>query len=103
MLNQRIDILEASAPFLLSLPNNVWHLIIKIEKLEAEHYLCHCVKNQDNEFTEYTKDILEVPFHVAENIWELSYGVEIMTLMDDSLNDHPARILWQNWNAHKHC
>lgn len=101
MLNQRIDIIEASAPFLLSMPDNNWHLVIKIEKLGAEHYICHCIKSADNAFTEYTKELLQTPFHVAENIWELSYNVEIMTLLDDSLKQHPAKLLWQRWNAQK--
>ena len=101
MLNQRIDILEATPPFLLSMPNNIWHLVINIEKQSTEHYLCHCIKYQNNDFIEYTKDISEAPFHIAENIWELSYSVEIMTLIDDSLQDHPARTLWQQWQSRK--
>ncbi len=101
MLNQRIDIVEAAPPFLLSMPDNNWHLVINIEKLSADHYQCVCVEKQNNQFSEYTKDILEPPFHVAENIWELSYGVELMTLLDDSLQQHPARDLWMAWKQHK--
>ena len=101
MLNQRLDIIEAMPPFLLSMPNNAWHLVKHIEKQDAEHYLCHCIKYQNDDFIEYTKELSEVPFHVAENIWELSYNVEIMTLIDDSLRDHPARTLWQQWQSKK--
>ncbi len=97
MLNQRIDILEAQPPFLLTMPGNVWHLIINIEKIAEEKYCCACIKQQDNAVVQYTQDIHETPFHIGDGIWELSYGSELMTLVDSSLNDHPAKILWQQW------
>ena len=97
MLNQRVDILEARPPLLLSMPGNAWHLIISIEKIAEEKYRCTCIKHQDNSIQQYTQEISETPFHVGEGIWELSYGSELMTLLDNSLGDHPAKMLWQQW------
>lgn len=97
MLNQRIDIAEVAPPFLLSFADNTWHLVVSIKKVSANHYQCECRKKQQDSFISYTKDIAEAPFHVAENIWELSYGGEIMTLLDNSLNNHPAKQLWSEW------
>ena len=101
MLNQRIDICSATPPFLLSIPGNVWHLVITIEKSQQDKYICHCISHEGDNFNTYIHELQEPPFHVAENIWELSYGVEIMTLMDSSLSDHPARKLWQQWKQYK--
>jgi hypothetical protein len=97
MLNQRIDILEAQTPLLLSMPGNAWHLIINIEKIAGEKYRCSCIKQQDNCIQQYTQEINQTPFHVGDGIWELSYGCELMTLLDSSLSDHPAKSLWQQW------
>jgi len=103
MLNQRIDIIEIKPPFLLSNSDNSWHLVISIRKLEVSHYQLSCVEKQNNQLSEYITTISESPFYVAENIWELAYGSEIKTLLDDSLIDHPARKLWDEWLKHKHA
>ncbi len=97
MLNQRIDIVDAPLPLLLSMPGDTWHLIIKIEKLSDDEFCCSCLRQSDNSIEEYTQDIHETPFHVGDGIWELSYGSELVTLLDSSLNDHPAKQLWQQW------
>lgn len=97
MLNQRIDILDAPLPLLLSMPGNAWHLIISIEKIAEEKYQCACIKQQGNSMHQYTQEINETPFHVGDGIWELSYGSELMTLLDSHLTTHPATLLWQQW------
>ncbi len=101
MLNQRVDIVEAVAPFLLSMPDGSWHLVINIEKPQPQEYVFQCISEANGEFNHYSKTIPETPFHVAENIWELSYGVEIMTLLHDNLANHPATMLWQQWKQHQ--
>ena len=99
MLNQRIDILDAQLPLLLSAPDDTWHLIISIEKLDSENFLCTCIQQLDNTIQQYTKEIKQIPFHVGEGIWELDYGCMLATLLNDSLNEHPAKTLWQQWCA----
>ena len=93
MLNQRVDILEARPPLLFSMPGIAWHLIINLEKITEEKYLCTCIKQQDNSIQQYVKEISETPFHVGDGIWELSYGCELMTLLDSNLAGHPAKML----------
>lgn len=97
MLNQRIDILDAPMPLLFSMPDNTWHLIISIKKSHSEHFECVCIKQLDKTIKQYTLEIKQTPFHVGEGIWELDYGCELMTLINDSLNNHPAVTLWQQW------
>ena len=98
MLNQRVDILEAHPPLLLSMPGNAWHLVISLEKITEEKYHCTCIKQQDDSIQQYMKEISETPFHVGDGIWELSYGCELMTLLHSNLADHPATLLWQQWH-----
>ncbi len=97
MLNQRIDILEAKPPLLFTTSSGAWHLVTDIKKIDEEKYYCTCIKQQNNTLQQYAQEIKETPFHVGNNIWELSYGSELMTLLDSSLNDHPATMLWKRW------
>lgn len=101
MLNQRKDITEAKPPLLLSNSDDSWHLVISVAKLEADNYELTCVQKQNDTFNQYTKILSESPFHVAENIWELGYGSEIKTLLDETLKNHAASVLWSEWNIHK--
>jgi len=96
MLNQRIDIITAQPPLIMTIPNSSWHLIVKIERLSGQCVI-DCIKEENEQITSYQQSLTEEPFHVAENIWELSYGVEIMTLQHRSLSAHPAIQLWQKW------
>ena len=100
MLNQRKDILSARPPLLLVLSNGDWHLIARIKKTGQQTFVCDCVRKSAEAFEQYQRRIEEMPFHVAADIWELEYGAQIMTLMHESLRDHPARMLWQDWCQH---
>jgi len=101
MLNQHIDITEAKPPFLLSNADGSWHLVISLAKLEADNYELTCVQKQNDTLNQYKKSLSEPPFHVAENIWELGYGSEIKTLLDETLKNHAASDLWSEWCTHK--
>lgn len=96
MLNQRIDIVTIQPPLLMTIPNASWHLIVKIERTSGQCVI-DCIKEENGQIDTYQQTLSEEPFHVAENIWELSYGVEIMTLKHSSLSGHPANLLWQKW------
>ena len=74
-----------------------WHLITRIQKIDAQTLECECVSSRDHFLNEYKRQLKEIPFHVAEGIWELEYGVQIMTLLHPSLDDHPARKVWKVW------
>ena len=100
MLNQRIDIISAQPPLLMTIPNSPWHLIVRIERVSSALFTIDCIKEEDGQLSTYQQTLHEEPFHVAENIWELTYGVEIMTLKHSSLSGHPANQLWQKWKSH---
>ena len=97
MLNQRKEITEAIPPLLLTIPSGNFHLIAEIKKIESDKYLCTCISKKDGELLQYDHYINDSPFHIAENIWELHYGIEIKTLLESELSEHPAKQLWQEW------
>lgn len=97
MLNQRKDILSVQPPFLQVAANGEWHLIRSITQTGPQAFVCECIRKLNQEFKQYQRTIDEVPFHVAADIWELEYGIQLMTLMHSSLNDHPAQAMWQEW------
>lgn len=97
MLNQRKEITEATPPLLLTTPNGNFHLIAEITKIDSGKYACNCINKKEGELIQYQHEINDTPFHIAENIWELNYGVEIKTLLESDLSEHPARQLWQEW------
>ena len=81
------------------MPNNKWHIILGISHSSGQPYSCRCIKSTENTFELFDNAIEEEPFYVAEDIWELSYGVQLMTLHHASLKDHPAMRLWQQWQS----
>ena len=99
MLNQRRNITAVQPPFIMTVPNADWHLIIAIQTAGTHALTLSCVKQEHDQWVEYQQQLDEQPFHVAEDIWELSYGVEIMTLNHSSLANHPATELWRAWKS----
>ncbi len=87
----------------MTLQGGVWHLITSIQKTDAQTLLCQCVNSKDRKLNKYTRELKEIPFHVAEGVWELEYGAQIMTLLHPSLDTHPARGVWEMWlQANQH-
>ncbi len=39
------------------------------------------------------------PWHVGDNVWELDYNTQIMTLDHPYYHDHPAWQVWLHWLA----
>ena len=99
MLNQRIDITTATPPLLQVMPDNSWHIILRVEQVTDHTLKCSCLKEDEGVAKQFSCELSEAPFHVGADIWEMSYGVQIMTLMHESLCDHPARRLWQRWQS----
>ena len=96
MLNNRKDILAVTPPLLQVMADNSWHIILSMKQLENSHIECECIKANEQCIKAFTTILDEVPFYVAEGVWELNYGVQIMTLMHESLRHHPARQLLQS-------
>ena len=97
MLNNRKDIIDAKLPLLLLAPDNSWELIVALEKIAADHYQGLFVRIKNDQLEGRELSIHEAPFHVAEDIWELQYGVQVMTLDHYTLRNHPASTAWQQW------
>ena len=97
MLNNRKDIIHAKLPLLLLAPNNSWELIVTLEKIAADQYKGLFIRVTGEQLEARELSIQEAPFHVAADIWELQYGVQIMTLDHDTLRNHPASEAWQRW------
>ena len=97
MLNNRKDIIDAKLPLLMLAPDNSWELIVKLEKIADDHYHGLFIRIKSDQLESRELSIHEAPFHVAEDIWELQYGIQVMTLDHDTLRNHPANTAWQNW------
>jgi hypothetical protein len=93
MLNNRENILAVKRPLLQLMPDQSWHIILKMTPLDNGDIECECIKLDQQRVHTFKNVLNEPPFHVAEGIWELSYGVQIMTLQHDTLRDHPAQQL----------
>lgn len=96
MLNNREDILAVRTPLLQLMPDQSWHIILKMHLLENGDIECECIRSDQQRMHTFRNVLTEPPFHVAAGIWELSYGVQIMTLNHETLRNHPARQLIQS-------
>ena len=100
MLNSPKNILDHQPPFVFSSTNEEWRLIVKIEQVEGKINLMVVEKKNDT-FNTRVISLDETPFHVGADVWELNYGATIMTLNHSSLDNHPAKQLWQEWIKQK--
>lgn len=96
MLNNRENILAVKKPLLQLMPDQSWHIILHMTALENGDIECECIKIHEARTEKFSMTLSEPPFHVAEGIWELSYGVQIMTLDHETLSNHPAQQLLQS-------
>lgn len=100
MLNQRHCVTDAKIPLLQTFLSDQWHLIVNIRFLDTDVLECTCIRDNEGTIEEYLHRIYETPFHVAEGIWEMQYGSQIMTLLHASLENHPATKIWRTWSQH---
>ena len=103
MLNQRKSILEACPPLLITMSDGSWHLVTRVQTSASQGFEYECVKQTGNALEPYRLHLSEDPFHIGADIWELEYGVQIMTLMDASLETHPANSVWESWKQSAHA
>jgi len=96
MLPSIKDILKCNPPYLLQYPSGDWSLVIKIVQFNGNLKLTILDMESDN-FTQRNITLIEPPFYVAANVWELEYGSVVMTLDHPTLLDHPAKNIWDKW------
>lgn len=96
MLISKKNILETNPPFLMALTNNQWQIVAQITLLD-ERYKLTIIEKIDGKFTKRILQLDETPYHVGVDVWELNYGATLMTLKHESLADHPAKGMWQEF------
>jgi hypothetical protein len=100
MLISQKDILECNPPFLMRLSNSAWQLVENVVLHEARYCLT-IIEKIDGKFSKRLIQLDEAPFHVGEDVWELDYGSTLMTLRHESLTEHPAKQVWQDYLNHR--
>ena len=98
MLIRARNIFDVEPPFLIVLGNGNWRV--------ARHIFAH---GQGIGFIEpFSKTDSEnhpdgvlpgSPWHVGDNVWEMDYKAQIMTLDHPQYRNHPAWRLWLQWLA----
>jgi hypothetical protein len=96
MLRTEKDIFGVAPPFLILLPGGRWRLAAHL--FPHPHGLCVVEPRVDRE--PQARVLHGQPWHVADDVWELDYGVQVMTLRQDYYASHPAWVQWQSWLAH---
>ncbi len=92
------SIFSAAPPFLVLFANGQWKLAIEV--------LPHAqgiavVEAFAADAPDSNLIIPGSPWHVGENVWELDYATQVMTLDHPNHYAHPAWQLWLHWLQHK--
>jgi hypothetical protein len=96
MLISQKDILEYNPPFLMRMANSTWQLVENVV-LDEKNYCLTIIEKVDGDFTKRIIQLDEAPFYVGVEVWELNYGSTLMTLRHESLTNHPAKHVWQDY------
>lgn len=100
MLVSNKDIHSINPPFLILFADGSWKVAAHI--FPHAEGLCYVQPFYDSDEADNKVGLLVgAPFHVADNVWEMEYSVQIMTLAGDYYHDHPAWAFWQEWVQHK--
>ena len=92
------SIFDADPPFLVLFANKQWKLAIDV-KPHAQG-----IQIVEPFSTDEVHDSLVIPgspWHVGENVWELDYATQVMTLDHPNHHSHPAWQLWLHWLQHQ--
>lgn len=96
MLRADKNIFAIRPPFLVVLPTSQWKIAARIFP-HPDGLLCvEPFYDGEPKVSVY----LGRPWHVADEVWELEYGVQIMTLDVQGMQHHPALALWHEWVQH---
>lgn len=93
MLRTDKDLFAVSPPFLVLLPGARWRVAVQV----FPHPDGLCLIEPSPEGNLEARVLQGRPWHVADEVWELDYGVQIMTLREDYYGSHPAWARWQSW------
>ncbi|MGD2117941.1 MAG: hypothetical protein PVG66_06265 [Chromatiales bacterium] len=94
MLINSKDIYDAEPPFLILFANQQWKVASKLQPHnDGVGYVEPFSPDEDA----MSGVIPGSPWHVGDNVWELDYATQIMTLDHPNLRKHPAWQLWLQW------
>ncbi len=96
MLITQKGLLNSSSPFLMQTATRGWLLVESITLHEGVLKLA-IIEKIEERFSKRIMQLDETPFYVGADVWELNYGTTLMTLNHETLAEHPAMLLWQEW------
>ena len=92
------SIFEAEPPFLVLFANGQWKLAIEV----IPHAQGIAISEPFSENTPDSNIVIPgSPWHVGDNVWELDYATQVMTLDHPNHHQHPAWQLWLHWLQHQ--
>lgn len=100
MLTSKKDISTEDLPLLMQTANSDWKLVSNIITTSAG-FSIEILEKNNGLFVERVISQPEPPFYVGAGVWELNYGATLMTLCHETLKEHPASQLWQDWKQAK--
>jgi hypothetical protein len=96
MLIRPRNIFETNPPFLIVFGNGQWKVARQLfPHPEGVAYLEPFSEHQDAEDPDGV--IPGSPWHVGDNVWEMDYNTQIMTLDHPHQHRHPGWRLWLHW------
>lgn len=96
MLRTDKDILDVSPPFLVLLPGARWRLAVHV----FPHPEGLCVLEPFYDRSGAARVLAGRPWHVADEVWELDWGVQVVRLREGDYAGHACWDLWRRWLAH---
>ena len=96
MLIRPRNILEIDPPFLIIFGNGDWKVARRlVAHPDGVGYFEPYSAADDDENPDGV--VAGSPWHVGDNVWELDYNTQIMTLDHPQYHTHPAWQLWLVW------
>lgn len=100
MLIRPRDILEIDPPFLILFGNGEWKVANQlVAHPDGVGYFEPFSLKKDS--ADPDGIVYGSPWHVGDNVWEMGYNTQIMTLDHPQYRQHPAWQYWLYWLARR--
>lgn len=97
MLIRPNDIYGVKPPFLIIFGNGDWKVAEKIAPHQEGVAFFEPFSARPDDLADGV--VQGAPWHVGDNVWEMDYNAQIMTLNHPHCQAHPAWRLWLQWLA----
>ena len=95
MLIRHEDILQHSMPMLLvSAGSSGFAVVASIQLNEDGQYNARIIQETENGLCDQWLLLESPPFHIGDEVWELDYGQQILSIRD---TEHGAWEIWREW------